>query len=803
VAGAAPGARADLVGWLDFTLTATGAVYPSGTSVAVYPRAAMVQGQAPSGVSVASATSGTSSVAFTGLAYDTAYVAYALLGGVHTYKTFRTDPAPSVVVGPAGPAGVNGSSSPGTDAWDWAQTNVGPPALIADWGTVWNAMIAAGIIHVILPDHGLPYPWSTTADLHGVNSHVLFEGAQGRGWYVGSAVERRGTRMIFKGGASPTVTRTDGSMTSGSAVLTTASGPFTNGGNASNIYHVGQPITVVGAGAGGTNLVTQIVSRQSATQVTLAAAAGTSVSGASFTFTDWTRAINCLGSSGVEFRDLKITYDNPAFDGILIDMRSDSSTWSARGRLYQCVVGGETIDWAQALGNQCVKAYTLVHVGGMGEHFTAEGTTFGGGKALVRGQYENNCDDATFIDCEFAGYFEAAIVNPGRFWSFNGSCTWHASAGSGPKVGPAFKTDGPKTLPTILYLHDCELWDTGVAEDTANAAITSGSNVVTISSSYPDLANQTDNLFWKDRLITILGAGPSGAALTTRVVKRLSATTLQLRDTASTTVASAAWALSDGGFIYQEPGYSWIVVVDNLMTWLTPGPEIEMRGSGMLMHDGYWWNNRPLRSDTAKDAAPFLQFGDPATNMLTIRLADLGFTTPNTFFGSIGGIDGHNVERVERVPFALERRIRGLGHENVRLTADSNFLPTVALYTGGVPIDQFGAAGGDQCGLVGGHTTGVTTAGSKLLKITFAKPWVPDPMSVAASQGTAGIWLAPATPEVPGAWDYLKATHDADFYVSEVTYDANHNVTGFVISAKNSMPNDTKFQLAWTMRRFG
>ncbi|MFJ3923017.1 hypothetical protein [Streptomyces sp. NPDC090022] len=71
-------------------------------------------------------------------------------------------------------------------------------------------------------------------------------------------------------------TATDGAMTSGAATLTCASGPFTAASSP-----VGKHVIVKGAAATGiTSLVTTIISRQSDTQVTLAAAAATTVSAA-------------------------------------------------------------------------------------------------------------------------------------------------------------------------------------------------------------------------------------------------------------------------------------------------------------------------------------------------------------------------------------------------------------------------------------------------------------------------------------------------------------------------------------------
>lgn len=81
---------------------------------------------------------------------------------------------------------------------------------------------------------------------------------------------------------------TDGAMTSASAVLTCASGPFTAASSP-----VGKSVIVKGAAATGvTSLVTTILSRTSDTQVTLAAAAATTVTGAQVVWgTDNTSAI--------------------------------------------------------------------------------------------------------------------------------------------------------------------------------------------------------------------------------------------------------------------------------------------------------------------------------------------------------------------------------------------------------------------------------------------------------------------------------------------------------------------------------
>lgn len=79
-----------------FTFSTVAELFPVSTSVSVYPRAARKDGQAPSGPSVASASVASGgSLAFSGLADETAYTAYASVGGVHRYRDFTTAPAPT------------------------------------------------------------------------------------------------------------------------------------------------------------------------------------------------------------------------------------------------------------------------------------------------------------------------------------------------------------------------------------------------------------------------------------------------------------------------------------------------------------------------------------------------------------------------------------------------------------------------------------------------------------------------------------------------------------------------------------
>lgn len=81
---------------MTFTLTGTGARFPQGTTVAVYPEAAVRLGQAPSGSSVSTAVAGADSVVLSGLSATTSYAVYALVDGAHRYVRFRTDAAPAL-----------------------------------------------------------------------------------------------------------------------------------------------------------------------------------------------------------------------------------------------------------------------------------------------------------------------------------------------------------------------------------------------------------------------------------------------------------------------------------------------------------------------------------------------------------------------------------------------------------------------------------------------------------------------------------------------------------------------------------
>jgi hypothetical protein len=101
----------------------------------------------------------------------------------------------------------------------------------------------------------------TTAGLNKLLDATVKTGLTSPAWYVGLI----GAKV------------TDGAMTASSATLTSASNPFASG-------DVGLHIIVRGAGAAGADLYTTISAYTNAGQVTLAATAGTTVSGAGVAF---------------------------------------------------------------------------------------------------------------------------------------------------------------------------------------------------------------------------------------------------------------------------------------------------------------------------------------------------------------------------------------------------------------------------------------------------------------------------------------------------------------------------------------
>jgi hypothetical protein len=115
---------------------------------------------------------------------------------------------------------------------------------------------------------------------------VLYDGTQ----YVLIGAFATSTLLSIIPGGTQLVT--NGSITSGAAVLTTATA------NTFTPSMVGLPIAVSGAGAGGITLYTTVLSWQSGTQVTLAANASTTVTtSATVTMTGQYGNVGVLGTS--------------------------------------------------------------------------------------------------------------------------------------------------------------------------------------------------------------------------------------------------------------------------------------------------------------------------------------------------------------------------------------------------------------------------------------------------------------------------------------------------------------------------
>lgn len=132
--------------------------------------------------------------------------------------------------------------------------------------------------HVIARDADGQIKWEqhvknrvVTAGLNKVLDAAFKTGLTTPAWYLGIC----------------SATVSDGAITASAAILTSASTPFTAG-------DVGSDIVVRGAGASGADLTTTILSYQSAGQVTLAANAGTTVTGANVIFE--ARAADTMGS---------------------------------------------------------------------------------------------------------------------------------------------------------------------------------------------------------------------------------------------------------------------------------------------------------------------------------------------------------------------------------------------------------------------------------------------------------------------------------------------------------------------------
>ncbi len=107
----------------------------------------------------------------------------------------------------------------------------------------------------------IPMARVTTAGLNAILNSTLCNSLTSASWFV----------FLCKQVAS------DGAITSGAATFTSASGTFVSG-------DIGRSIIVQGAGAAGADLFTTISAVGSTTSITLAANAGTTVSGARYAF---------------------------------------------------------------------------------------------------------------------------------------------------------------------------------------------------------------------------------------------------------------------------------------------------------------------------------------------------------------------------------------------------------------------------------------------------------------------------------------------------------------------------------------
>lgn len=138
-----------------------------------------------------------------------------------------------------------------------------PPTIGPDLGIVATCLVAGAVCLLRHPEllAVLPFCRVTTAGLNKYLDATLKTGLTTPAWYV----------FIIKAVAS------DGAITSGAAVLTSASNPFASG-------DVGRNIIVRGAGTAGADLYTTIASYTNAGSVTLTANAGTTVSSAQFAF---------------------------------------------------------------------------------------------------------------------------------------------------------------------------------------------------------------------------------------------------------------------------------------------------------------------------------------------------------------------------------------------------------------------------------------------------------------------------------------------------------------------------------------
>lgn len=180
--------------------------YPVGTSVQAHLSTHRIDGNAPSGSPAATVTVAVdSTVTFDGLAEDTLYVAYALVGGQHRYLSFTT-PAPGAAGGGAGlPSNVvpvDGDYSATQGDFIHADATAGPIVLTLESDPAVGSLVAVKKVDVtsnqvtIAPADGGTIDGSTAAATVTPWAGAVFE-------HVGSDVWRVVASMTTTGPAGP------------------------------------------------------------------------------------------------------------------------------------------------------------------------------------------------------------------------------------------------------------------------------------------------------------------------------------------------------------------------------------------------------------------------------------------------------------------------------------------------------------------------------------------------------------------------------------------------------------------------
>lgn len=187
---------------------------------------------------------------------------------------------------------VTATGRSGTSVTGLARGQEGTTGVAHASGEVVELVLTAGALEARLADLApttLAVPSQSGVPTPTAVGRVSYRTGGTRGLHVdtGSVVFQAFGRLLNVrefGAKADYVKRTDAAITTGTAVLTSAGASFA-------ATDVGKVVVVAGAGAAGAKLVTTIAGYTSATQVTLTAGAGTTVSGATFFYgTDDTAA---------------------------------------------------------------------------------------------------------------------------------------------------------------------------------------------------------------------------------------------------------------------------------------------------------------------------------------------------------------------------------------------------------------------------------------------------------------------------------------------------------------------------------